>query len=113
MARVQEKRHVVVYRGWKRVLYSYPALIVLVVIVLFLARSTFRVYLGWQRARTNRNEAQARYTEEVTRQSQLEANVAKLKTQAGWEDELRSDYTLAKPGEGVIIIVNDKATSTH
>jgi len=82
------------------------------VFVALLGRSVFRVYLKWDRSRAEVLEARARYDKEVKRQSSLQADVARLKTERGYDEEVRSTFPLAKPGEGVIIIVDKGATSS-
>ncbi len=48
-----------------------------------------------------------------TRQTTLKQNLAELDTERGQEASLRETYGVAKPGEGVIIVVPPKiATST-
>ncbi|HEY9583223.1 MAG TPA: hypothetical protein VJK09_02880 [Candidatus Paceibacterota bacterium] len=94
-----------IYHGWRRVAYSWPVLILVALVLVFMGRASYRVYLRWDKARIERNEAEARYQAELARQVKLENNVARLKTERGWEEELRKNFQVAKPGEGVIMIV--------
>jgi len=104
------KKRTPVYHGWRKVVYSWPAIVVVGLLVVFLGRATLRVYLGWDRLRLERNQTEAKYLELVRRQEALKIQVEKLKTQRGWEEEIRRNFQVAKPGEGVIILVG---TSTN
>ena len=75
---------------------------------MFLGRSTWRVYVRWDRTRIERNEAEARFRAAEIRRERLEEEVARLKTERGWEEEIRRNFQVAKPGEGVIIIIDDE-----
>ncbi|HEY4493731.1 MAG TPA: septum formation initiator family protein [Candidatus Paceibacterota bacterium] len=101
-----------IYHGWRRVAYSWPVLAIMTLFVIFIGRATWRVYERWDRARGERKEAENRYEGEISRQAKLESDIARLKTERGWEELIRKNFQLAKPGEGVIIII-DEATSTR
>lgn len=101
-----------IYHGWRRVLYSPISVLFLLIFVALLGRSVFRVYTKWDRSRASVIEARARYEAEQLRESNLKADVARLKTEKGYDAEVRQNFGLGKPGEGVIIIVDKDATSS-
>jgi cell division protein FtsB len=105
-------KRVPIYHGWRRVLYSPPVVVLMLVLVVLLGRSVFRVYIKWDRSRASVSDARARYEAEVRRQASLEESVARLKTERGYDAEVRQNFGLGKPGEGVIIIVDKDATSS-
>ena len=98
-----------VYHGWRRLAYSWPAIIVLALVILYFSRSVWGVYERWNRNRKERNEAQSRYQNLEKRNKELEASVAGLKTERGWEAEVRKNFQVAKPGEELIIILDEEA----
>ena len=114
MRLIQDRQQVVrrrpVYHGWRRIAYSWPALILLALVVILIGRSTWRVYSRWDMARGERNQASARLAAEADRRAHLEAEVERLSTLEGQEEEIRSNFPVAKEGEGVIILVG---TSTE
>ncbi len=54
-------------------------------------------------------QAQGQLSELSQRESQLNADIAKLETNRGKEEALREQYELAAEGEGLIIIVDGRA----
>ncbi|HEY4518534.1 MAG TPA: hypothetical protein VJG48_02805 [Candidatus Paceibacterota bacterium] len=103
----------VVYHGWRKVLYSWPVLVVLVLVVLFLFRATWRVYVVWGRSREASLGASAKYQKDLKRSQDLENEVSRLETERGLEEELRRNFPIVKPGEEVVVILGSKATSTR
>src|SRR3989344_3756930 len=95
----------VVYHGWRRVAYSWPALSVLVLAFLFLIPSLWGAYSRFSAARAIRNEAAAKLEAKKTRQASLENQIKTLGTDAGKEEQIRRNYQVAMPGEGVIVLV--------
>jgi cell division protein FtsB len=102
----QEKKRI------RRAAYSWPTLIGLVAVLGLLVNATWGVYGKY--LDTSRNEALAE-KDEVTlraRAEALSANIARLSTEQGKEEEIRNKYGFTKPGEGVIVIVDEEASST-
>ena len=85
---------------------------VLAVLIFFVARGTWGVYQKAQESRSNLALTQKAYAELEDRQSVLAAQIEALKTSRGVEEEIRSRYEVAKPGEQVALIVDDAPTST-
>ena len=56
----------------------------------------------------NRKIAENKVRELEEDKEKLSANIAKLKTESGIEETIREKFGLVKPGEDVIIIVEDK-----
>jgi cell division protein FtsB len=102
----QEKKRV------RKALYSKPVLIGLVLALAGLAHATWGVYGKY--LDTSRNEALAEKDEATlkARAEALQANIARLSTRQGKEEEIRTKYGFTKDGEGVIVIV-DATTSVH
>ncbi len=103
-------QRVQVYRGWRRVAYSYPALVVLIIVSVFIFKATWRTYVKWAESRQTAQEAVARFESEQARAERVGADIERLGTERGLEEELRNNFQVGKPGEGVIILVG---TSTR
>ena len=99
-----------VYHGWRRVAYSSVGLVVLAILILLMGRSTWRVYNRWDKSRQDNTSTKARHEAELARQAKLEEDLKRLSTERGLEEEIRRSFQVAKPGEGVLIIVG---TSTR
>jgi cell division protein FtsB len=95
----------------KRNSLSAPTTIVLVLLLLLLARGTFNVYQKWSFAGDAATSAQDEMLRLRLRKAELEAQIARLKSEEGIEAELREQYQVGKPGEEVITIVDTPNSS--
>ena len=86
--------------------------LVLMVIVVLLAHSVWRVWGKHSASQTARDEAQTQLAGVAARHEALEAKVKKLETPRGQEEEVRKNFPVAKEGEQVVIILDDNATTT-
>ena len=109
----RQNRRPIIYYGWRKVAYSWPTVIILFIITFFILRATWRIYGVWDRSRANSREASSRYEANLRRSQELETEVSRLGTERGLEEELRRNFPIVKPGEEVVIILGDKATSTR
>jgi cell division protein FtsB len=101
MREFQQKRRI------KRRIYSTPVIIILI----FVIDGTWKVYQKDRESKANLARAQNELTSLNTRDATLTSDIARLKTNQGVEDEIRSKYEVSKPGEQVLVIV-DKDSST-
>lgn len=105
MLRFQEKQL------WRAVMSSKVTIVALFVLVFFAARGVWGVYRKAKESSASLAIAEKAYAELDNRQAVLVAQIAALKTSRGIEEEIRSRYEVAKPGEEVALIVDD-ATAT-
>lgn len=89
---------------WRRVLA-----VVLLVILAIAVRGVWGVYKKSQESRELKIEAEATLSDLQTREKELRADIANLKSDRGVEAELRERYDLAKEGESVVVIVDPPA----
>ena len=68
-----------------------------------MSRSTWRVYSKWSVTKTYRDQAIMENQEALARIDKDKSDLVRLMSQQGWEEEVRKNYQLAKPGEGVLI----------
>ncbi|MDQ3014243.1 MAG: septum formation initiator family protein [bacterium] len=107
MREFQEKKR------FRRYLYSKGAVAILLVLVFFFGRASWGVYKKEQESGANAAQAQVSLKRLEDRQKILTDELNRLKTDEGIEEEIRSKFGVSKPGEQVVIIVEDKkATST-
>ncbi len=99
-------------RRWQKILYSRASLAALLVVLFFVAKGTWGVYQ--KEAESGRNlEAATRELNKVSvRKELLTANITRLRTERGAEEEIRNRFRVAKPGEELIVIVDSGATGT-
>jgi len=95
----------------RRQRWFYALLILLIVLNGFLVRGVWRVYQKSQIAGDNYLSAKERLDILTTRQKVLTDRLASLQTERGLEEQIRGNFSVVKPGEKVVVIV-DTPTST-
>lgn len=98
--------------SFKRKLYSWPVLLILLVCVILLGFSVRGLYAKSRIAEANRREAEAHLESLKERKTQLGAELERLATDEGVETEIRTRFPVAKPDEGVIQIVEEEKTDS-
>jgi len=95
-------------KSWRTILQSRVVLAVLIVLLIFciwnMTGFLGRAKLAWD----NRKIAEDRLNELEQKEKRLSSDLAKLKTESGVEETIRTKFGLAKEGEGVIVVVPDK-----
>lgn len=84
-------------------------LLFLVVAAFVLGKAVWALAGKNNEAATARNETALALADLDKRNIELQAKIANLRTNRGQEAALREQYGLAKQGEGVIVIVDEKA----
>lgn len=92
-------------RKLRNILYSKPVLGLLVVIMFFFAYTAWGALEKELETRATWKERAAVLSELEGRETELEAEIERLKTEKGIEAEIRSKFEVAKEGEEVIVIV--------
>lgn len=93
---------------YKQVLYSKVTIVILLVLVVLLARSS------WERFQIEREMAgraaqtEAELDELQERKSDLEERVEYLEGERGIEEEIRKNFDVAKEGEQIIILMGEQ-----
>ena len=92
----------------KSFLESTPVLVVLAIVLVFFAWGVVRFLIQMRETGRNREIAELKIAElEKTRQK-LSVDIENLKTEKGMEESIREKFGLAKEGEGLIVVVDDK-----
>ena len=95
-------------RSGRKILESPPFLILLTLIVFIFAWNMFGLWGRMRDTAKNRQIAEAKVSELTQGKEKLSYDIAKLETQAGVEESIREKFGLAKEGERMIIVVEDK-----
>lgn len=95
----------------RRALYSKTTLVVLAGVFLFLLLKTWGIYEKERMSHESLEDARREQEELSVRADALAAEVARLETDAGFEEVLRDRYGVAKKGEEVIVLI-DKDSDT-
>jgi hypothetical protein len=98
-------------RKAKRLFYSPATVIILILVIVVLARSTWSIYekyrLSADRLRQTTNQLSALKTQE----GNLSQSIAALSTASGTESTLRTNFRIVKPGESLAVIVDTATTA--
>lgn len=78
----------------------------LLVAVIILSKAVWDIYFKNQLAEQDREATGAELESLETRRDKLAAEISKLKTDLGVDEEIRKNFSVAKDGEKVITIVN-------
>ena len=92
-------------RTLKRVLYSRWFVFLLLVVLIIVGRSVWRV---WQRSRVvlaDRDAVAAQVAALAAREASLEHDLASLQTDRGKEELIREKFSVVKEGERVITVI--------
>ena len=102
MLEFQEKRKL------KRFLYSKITLVVLIVLIALALNAVWGVYKKQDMTKDNLAKTAATYNSLQDREKILSSEIERLETANGLEEEIREKYGLIKPGEEVIIIIDEE-----
>jgi len=99
-------------RKFKKVIYSRVTILILFILVLLLANSTYKIYQKERLSLADYNQTKKEYDSLNGRQTMLDSEIARLKTENGIEEEIRSKFSVAKPGETVVVVVDSSSSSS-
>jgi cell division protein FtsB len=102
MTNFQEKNH------WRKIIYSKVTIVILLLLLIFVINSVFNIYEKYKKSREGADLARSELENLKERQATLENKINSLKQESGIEAEIRDKFAVAKPGEKVIVLVEDK-----
>lgn len=95
---------------FKRRLYGKTIKIALIILILLLIKPTWGMYKKSRESENNLRRAEQELMVLEERKTELSKNLDTLKTEKGRDAEIREKYGVAKEGETVVVIVEDKKT---
>ena len=93
----------------RKILYSKVSLAVLLVILFAVGQGLWRIQEKVTIARAERDLAARSFADLQSRTEELQASLARLKSDSGIEEEVRQKFTVARPGEEVVVVVDESA----
>ena len=93
---------------WRNIAESKLVLVLLGIVILIFTWVVIGFVGKMRETIKNRKIAEAKVAELLKSKEKLSSDIAKLKTQTGIEESIRDKFGLAKEGEGMIVIVEDK-----
>jgi len=94
---------------WKHVMQSKIFLMFLGVIILFFFFNMFSFLTKMEETKKNREIAETKVAELRKSREKFSLEIGKLNTERGVEEVIRENYSVAKEGENIIIITEDKS----
>jgi len=92
-------------RKAKRLFYSPAMVVVLAIIIVFLARSTWGIYEKYSLSKDRLDQADGQLAALKAQEGDLSRSIAQLSTASGTEAVMRTDFRIVKPGESLAVIV--------
>lgn len=102
MREYQRKRKI------RQALYSRPALAALLLLIALMGKATWGVYEKERESRKQLQLVEAELRALAAREDLLQDDITRLKTPEGIETEIREQFQVAKPGERMVVLVEDR-----
>jgi cell division protein FtsB len=81
------------------------------ILVVFIARQVYDIYLKQNLSKDNLASVLNENIELQNREKMLSSEIERLKTKDGIEEEIRNKFNVVRPGESVVVIVENTSTS--
>ena len=91
----------------RKILYAKATLFVFLILLVVVARGTYQVYQKAHIAQSEQKEAEKSFMELSLHTDELAQSIERLKGEQGIEGEIRQKFTVARPGEEVVVIVDE------
>lgn len=92
----------------KKIIFSWPVLILILVIVFFLIKADLKLYLDNRKAKKVVQEKQEKLERLTQEKEELEKEISQFETPALLEKILREQFQAKKPGEELLIITEER-----
>lgn len=102
MKELQQKQKI------RRALYSLPSLVIMLFVAGVLIKGAWGVMVMERESAAMVRDLEAQAVALGSREAELEGNIERLRTPAGVEEEIRDKFSVAREGEFVAIIVDEK-----
>lgn len=96
----------------RRVLYSFPSLIIVFIVAILLARGAIGILTKERESSARIVDLKERATSLSLREQELREGVTRLQTEEGVKDEIKNKFSVTQEGEYVAIIVDDRRVFT-
>lgn len=100
-------------QNFKKKIYSKPIIFLLFIILLAILHGAWGIYQKSKISKQKLEVSQENYDALKDRHTAIETQIQYLHTDSGNEEGVRTKFNLAKEGEHVIILVDDKNKSSE
>ena len=98
-------------RKIKKTLYSKGVLLILLLLLVLVGRATFGIYIKEQGSKQSLDLAKNELAALQAREGKLKEDITRLNTPEGIEAQIREQFQVAKPGERMIVLVDERKTA--
>ncbi len=92
---------------FRKIMYSKVSLVVLFVVLIAVGKGSWDIHQKSVIAETERGITERSLLDLESRTRELEVSLTRLKSDQGIEAEIRQKYMVARPGEDVVVVVDD------
>lgn len=93
----------------RNIIQTWPFLLLFSGILIFFAWGVIRFLVKLEETSNNRDIAELKVSELNKNKTKLVSDIESLQTDKGLEENIRQKFGLAKEGEGLIVVVDDKS----
>ena len=97
----------------RKIVYSKVTLFVLTGVLFVVSVGAWRVHQKALVAMTERDISARALADSESRMKELQISLARLNSNQGMEEEVRQKYTVALPGEEVVVVVDENAKKSE
>jgi cell division protein FtsB len=99
-------------KQFNKIVYSKVNFVILLVLIIFLARSTYDIYKKYRVSADDYAIVKKDYDGLTSRKEMLSSEISRINTGTGMEEEIRSKFDVAKPGETVVVVVDGTSSTS-
>jgi hypothetical protein len=99
-----EKQHAKIKKRKNSLLYTPIGISFLAIMLLYLAYSSYGVFLKWSEAHAKLTDVEDSYGATFARYDAISADLEALSTNRGKEEIVREKFNVVKDGEGVVVL---------
>lgn len=94
-------------KKFRQILYSKASIFLLLVVFLVVLHGVWKIHEKASIARAESEEAARVLAETQAHSDELKKSLDELKTDHGFEEEVRQKFAVARPGEEVVVVVDE------
>ena len=96
----------------RRLMYSYPSLLLLIVVTFFLVKGALNVTNKAWESSIRAKDLEGKVAALILREKELNEGISRLKTQEGINEEIKERFNVTQEGEQVAVIVDRRSASS-
>lgn len=99
-------------KRWRKLVYSPVTLLVLLMFVFLMSKGVYGMYQKYHLAKESLDEENARLEQLESQHSKLQKDLRLLDTEDGEESVIRDRFRVVKPGEELVVVIEEDGEAT-